>query len=502
MSTVTIIYYGPSGNEDITHDVLYESVSFESQLGAIPGAFEITVKDLTRTHDFITGREISLDIDGSRYFGGFITQVTRQLAFPVDDTSNISTVRTRQWVLRGVDYNIAFDKRVIYNKASPTEAPATFSGTTTDLAALTTFLADYIDIDDLDLDTTTFVEEVGDPTPDGSRGAYMNPGDPWRKQMESFAAFTGAIWYIDASKNLHYQALETASPVWGFSDVPNNVTTFGFRDMEYVEDATNLANDALVWGGSEFGSSGTTKRTVFGEVENTTSISVHGRWQITEPHFNEVGYFETTGVQIRANTIVRGSPGADAGGDQNRGLQNPQKNIRLTWFSGHTPTSLTAGSVVTVTLNVFGGGSPIVVALPVRSISITFPIPTVAKFQAFLGIQTSDPWSLWKYLRQAARARVAIAGTVTSDGTTTTVSGAIVSMEPTPTPDGSNKDFFTTDIYVAGTTRVYLFPTGAVGGALQRLGIDYLESSPTSKKITFITAPANTSSLWMTYIAA
>ena len=500
MSTIAIEYDGT----DITSDVIFESASFESQLGAVPGAFEFTVRDNNQVHSFTTGKEVTMSIDGTRYFGGFVTQVVSKLAFPVDDTSAPGSVRTREFLLRGVDYNILFDKRVIYNIATPTDPPALYSPTLTDLQVLQTFFSDYINLTGDSIDVTTYVEAVGDPTPTSSQGAYMNPGDPWRKQMESLAAFTGAIWYIDANKALHYQDIESISPAWEFSDTPNRVTTFGFRDLEYVEDATNLINDALVWGGSEFGSTGVTKQTVFGRSQNTTSIGIHGRWQLAERHFNEWGYFEASGCTVRSQVIVFGVPGADASGDNTRGLQYPQRNVRLTWFNTTIPTPLTAGSVVNVTLNVFGA-PPIELALPVRSITITFPTTTSAQFQGFLGIQTTDPWSLWKYLRAQQQRTTATASQsiVTSDGSSpATVPNTYVSTTPTPDPDGSNTVFVTPDPYAAGTLEVFIFHTGETGGLLQRSIVDYNESDPETGEFTFITPPLNTDTLWVRYYSA
>jgi hypothetical protein len=183
-------------------------------------------------------------------------------------------------------------------------------------------------------------------------------------------------------------------------------------------------------------------------------------------------------------------------------LQYPQRNVRLSWFSGQTPTLLTAGSLVDVTLNVFGS-PPIELTLPVRTITITFPTPTTVKFDAFLGIQTSDPWSLWKYMRESSQRTTATAGVVTSDGSAPAGSpGSFVSMEPTPAPDGANKVFVCRDRYVAGSLEVFLFSSGSVGGLIQRVVYDYTESSPTTGAFTFVTAPLSTDTLWVRYYSA
>jgi len=507
MSTITITY----DNTDISRSVLFASASFESQLGAVPGAFEFTVKDATRTKSFVTGKEVTMSIDGTRYFGGYVTQVIHQLAFPVDDTvtAGAAGVKTRQFILRGVDWNILFDKRVCYTKAAPVDAHTDFANTVSDIDILDTFFADYIDLTGDGIDITHEAgrfQTVGDVSPGAdTRYAFVNPGDPWRHQMETMSLQTGAIWYIDCNKKFHYKDLESAAPdpLWGFSDTPNKTTTFGFRDLEYIEDATNVINDALVWGGSEYGSTGVTKQTVFGRSQNTASQTAHNRWQKAEPHFNEQGFFEAAGCELRAEIMVYGTPGGTLAGNNERGLQYPQRNVRLSWFAGQTPSLLTAGSLIDVTLNVFGG-PPIALTLPIRTITVTFPTPTTVKFDAFLGIQTSDPWSLWKYMRQSSQRTTASANTVvTSDGTTgATYVGTFVSVAPTPVPDGVNKVFITPDRYAAGTLEVFRFQTGDVGGRIQVPGITYTESSPTTGAFTFIVAPLSTETLWVLYYSA
>jgi hypothetical protein len=153
MSTIEITYDGV----DISTSVIFASASFESQLGAVPGAFEFTVKDLGQTHSFIAGKEVTMSVDGTRYFGGFVTQVIHQLAFPVDDTvtGGPGAVKTREFVLRGVDWNILFDKRVCYNKADPPSPHAVFAATVSDVDILTAFFADYIDLTGDGIDTTS-----------------------------------------------------------------------------------------------------------------------------------------------------------------------------------------------------------------------------------------------------------------------------------------------------------------------------------------------------------
>jgi len=493
MSTIVFTYDGTP-----IADVQWATATFESQMGGIPGSFQVTVKDEAQTYSFTTGKHITLTIDGSLYFGGIVTQVGRKLALPVDDTvtAGAAGVKTRQWVLRGVDYNIWFDKRVLFNKASPVDGIPDFTGSPDDFDVIQLAFTDYIDIADTSIDFTTFVEHVGNPYgTDSNRYVYDTPGTKIRELMNDIVQWTGAQYYFDHEQALHYQSLETSTPGWSFSDTPDRVTTFGFREFEYTEDGTNLVNDALVWGGAAWTSTGATSVVNFGRYTNSTSLSARGRWQIGEAHFNENGFASDANCAIHAKVIVEGAPGAAGAGlnDTVRGLVNPQKQVRMVWFSGTTPTPLIPGSVVTVALNTFG----FTVVLPVRNIRVTFVTPSEARFEGFFGILTEDPWTLWKYMRKLqGDANVVTTEPVTvSDGSAPSPAGSTVTMEPTPATDGATTVFSVTDSYVAGSLRVWM------NGLLQRPTIEYTESDPSAGEFTFTDAPLTGDSLFVEYIS-
>jgi len=493
MSTIVFRYDGT-----IINDVLWTKATFESQMGGFPGQFSVTVKDEEQTHSFVTGKHVTLTIDGTLYFGGIITQVSRTLAFPVDDTvtEGAAGVQTRQWVLRGVDYNIWFDKRVLFNKGTPRQGIPDFTGSPTDKQVIEKAFDDYIAIGDTDINYTTHVDSVGDPMgPDSNKYVYDTPGSKIRDMMDDIVQWTGALYYFDHEQNLHYHELETTSPSWSFSDTPNESTTFGFREVEFTEDGTNLVNDALVWGGAYWTTAGEDGEVKFGRYTNNTSLSARGRWQLAEAHFNENGYGTDANCATHAKVIVEGNPGAAGAGlnDTVRGLVNPQKQIRLVWFSGGTPTPLVAGSVVSIALNTFG----FTVSLPIRQIRLSFVTPSEARFDGFFGILTEDPWTLWKYMRKIQRQSETVTSqpATSSDGTSESPSGTGVSMEPTPAPDGAETTFSVTDAYIPGSLRVWM------NGLLQRRTEEYTES-PTTGEFTFTTAPLSGDELWVEYTSA
>jgi hypothetical protein len=500
MSTVQIYY---DGNEIAQESVLFRSVWFESQLGAQPGQFEMTIKDPNQTLSFVTGKHVRLVIDGQALFGGFVFQVSKRFAFLADDTvtAGAAGVKTRMWRLRGVDYNILFDKRFLYNVATPRQIIPKASGDLQDGQVVQLLTSNYLDLADDDIDLTTKVFNVGDPTPTGGSYGFNSVGAPWRKEMLAVSAHSGAIWYIGPGSTtkmiLYYRGREVSTPAWGFSDTPNSVTTFGFRELEFTEDASNLVNDALVWGGNPYGVTGTTATLTFGRAQDTTSITDFFRSQRGEQKFGDEGYITDNACEVRANVIVWGradadpNPGAtgEDSADPNRGLRVPQKFLRLVWFGDDVPTVLIPGSVVTVDLNTFGDEA----TLPVRSIRIRFESPTIVRYEGYLGIQTDDPFSLWRYMNQVIEKGGTTGSLLTpvSDGSSpATVAGTEVCMIPTQV---SGVLYSVTDAYQGGSTRVW------VNGLRWRPGIEYAESDPLNGQFQFFDALLTGDNVWVCY---
>jgi hypothetical protein len=519
-SSVEILYDGT----DITQHVMASTARFDMLMGAAPGSCEMTVVDRDRTLSFTTGKELFLKVDGQYMWGGYVTSVTRKFAFPVVDTS--IDVSQRLWVIRGVDFNILFDKRVLRNPANYLAQLPNFTGDTFDGELIEEALTSskYFDIPS-GFDVTAEVDNVAYPFDpeipgvnaggDPSRiGAWPQQGTPMRKFFQELVSISGAVYYFAADKKLHYKALEDVEARWGFSDDPNNLgitsdpgyqaATIGFREIDANEDGSVIVNDALIWGGSEWSGTG---GTVFARETNTDSIADHGRWQIAETHFGEDGYLLESGVTARARAIVRGEPGAAADGVE-KGLLFPQWNITLTWFAhdvpriGTAPDHLKAGDIVHIILETF---APYDQFLPLRSLSISFAALTppvgsydaadkisYPQFRGSFSLQPGDPYTLWRFLmaRGAATNQAAIAVVSGSDPAPF---GALFSGEPTPVTDGVETVFNLPDDrgYIAGTMDLY------IDGLLLRRGIDYTESDPENGEITLVSAPADTSWLWM-----
>lgn len=481
---------------DITTAVLYAECSFESQMGAIPGTFQLTVKDDAQIYSFVTGDEVSLSVDGTLLYGGYVTQVSEKFAFPVVDSTTPEDVTARQWVLRGVDFNILFDKRVLRNTSNYLNHLGTFPAGSMTGALLRDNLPTFIDIP-AGFDVTTEVDDVvtGNPT---SVGQWKEQGSTWRSQMETFARW-GAVYYINAAKFLIYKAVEDSEAHWGFSDVPNRLPipvgygyepTVGFREGEFVEDGTLIVNDALVWGGSEWSDG-----IVFARRQNTTSINEHKRWQLAETHFGDLKSQDE--VDARANVIVDGTVSGTSG-SLTRGLVNPQRTARLTWFHKDVPTDpnasnarshLRPGDVVDFIMYTLGTdvAHPLIMTLPLRSVRISFPGldpngDAYVKFEGYFGLQLSDPWWLWRYIRSLSGTSTTQIVATADDTSTTVAYGTIGSFVPTPDPDGSTTTFTIPFAYIGGTTEIYK-------NGLRQFPSQVSESDPSAGEVEFVTAP-------------
>lgn len=505
--SLVVIEVKPVGGawSDITNACVFSRCSFESQMNAVPGRFDLYVRDPERVLSFTTGSEIRLTVDTVVLAGGYITQVGMTSFAEAADTSDLAAYDLALWHLSGVDYNIIFDRRVYRNTSNYLRAIRI--NETVDGAILREAIDSYTDMGDFSTSGIDNVATIPDVT-----YVRLQQGWPVRKEFETLLPFAGAVYYIAPDKTVVYKAYDNVEKRWGFSDAPNNDpittspaefqgSTIGFRAVEAVEDATYMANDVLVWGGSEWAGSG---GTVFHRSQAAGSISTHGRWQHAETHFGETMYKSNAGVTAVADAILDGPPGTDATGQQ-KGLKNPQWQFTFTWFSedvpllSGTPDHIVAGDLVTVEMTVFG----ITKLLPVRSVRISFPDAFVAdnpdapadddrvvQFEGTFGLQLSDSFTLWRYIRQNQSKDVIQTQQVVDDASTETVFGASYNGVPTPTPNGSATVFSLPFGMISGTLNVWL------NGLIQRPGIDFTESDPEAGEFTMTSAPLSTDNLY------
>lgn len=516
-STIKIVVAG----EDVTSKVIFQSASFESQASGVPGQFQFTIKDEDRSYSVVTGAEVQVYIDGVALYGGIVMQVTRAYPFSVEDTTDLTEV-ARYITLQGADYNIWFDKRVLRNPGAYKKAIRIGKDDVPiyDGKIIREHLPNYIDVPP-GVDMTSEVQNVskfgihiipGGPNKGKVRKTgfnFVQQGDTWRNQMEILSLRGGAVWYIDASKKLHFKALETSVCPWAITDwLPDGVKTIGGRDITASEDGAPIANDALVWGGLEVLASkeadprGDNSGIFFARQKDDDSIAKHGRWQYAEVNFERGDNQES--VDQRANIIINGPPGNFGG--VALGLNQPQWSVNATWFAHDVPNKahIRPGQVMNFFLYALGQDRfhPLVQSLPLLSMTMTFPAVrpsfgvqprTYVQFTGQFGLQYSDPRVLWKFLLgQRKKWLRTIAGPVdnasaATDGSRYNGNGSFYAEEDT---DGT-RTTFTFVPYVWGTTFLIL------NGIQQRLNIDYYESSAGDGEITFYTAPLPTDTIFM-----
>lgn len=515
-STIQIIYDEDGPDEvDISAHTVIQSASFSVSASAHPDTCEIVLKDVDRELDFVTGRRLKLIIDGQPMWSGFSLVHGKSSFFPGGD--GLENTMARKWILRGTDNNILLDKRVLRRPADYLEAIPDITTDTYDGEILKEALADYIDMPTW-IDIDTYIDNVAIPS--SNESGTITPAEPWgwpqqgsklRDLFVNLALNSSAVYYIGPDDAVHYHAIQDVESPWGFSDRPNNATIsgsvgfegayWGFREVSAIEDGSELATDALVWGGSEFAGPGTT---VFARATDGDLEDEHGKWQLAETHFGEK-YFKTQPtVDQRANMIVFGNAAGTPGGAQPgtvagegpRGLRFPQWSYNFTWFDvptlAGTPKHIYPGSVVPIELWAFsqdGGTTPFRKWLPLRQMKITFPSgaangEAIVRFDGTFDLRNTDSKFLWSYLRKREKKPVQPV-TVVSNSSEAAPYGAFGQFVPTPAADGVETVFTVPFGYIEGTTTVWV--DGDEDPLV--LGTDYDETDPATGEIELVTAP-------------
>lgn len=455
-STISITYDGI----DITEFVLFNSARFECQTNAVPGQCSFIVKDEDRSQFFEVGKEVYLYVDDIKMFGGIVMRVGRQLALPVDDTTTLSSVKTRQWVIEALDFNIWFDKRVIRDTSNYLEA-ILLDAPQYDGAIIRNELPNYIDVPP-GVNMTTYVQNIKQCRGDEA-GKYglAQQGSKWRDQMDLLAALSAAVYYIDADKFLHFESLQTATKDWAFVDhAPNGTTRVPCREVSATQDGSMIVNDALVWGGLEVEG-----QVYFAREQDASAQDTYGRWQLGELHFNEG--MDQQAVTERADAIINGPPGTS--GDVQGGLRFPLWRVHLTWYAhdvprdGGEPDHIRPGNLVNIMLYTMGeNGNALPLFLPLLNMSVTFPqlagnAESWVRFDGEFGLSYADSRFLWHYIlnKKSSRSAPLVVGAVgnASAGSGFADFGTFV---PNEAPDGLRTTFTFPFPLLHSTIRVFI----------------------------------------------
>lgn len=379
MSTISLLYDG----YEIIQDTIIADAVFESQADGRAGTCSFRVKDAGNIDGdyygfpsnrippgtFKTGLVIELRIDDVLVWSGVTQNVTRAYAFEAENTLADPNAHQRYWLVEGVDWNILFNKRVVWNQAEPTVRVPAFTGAENDGDVVKLIMDSYMDLSG-DGISQAGVTTVGPLSPYGEPFNAANVGDAWVSVMDRITASNGAIYYIDPDKVLQYRDAEIITAPFVLSDQPQvDDNSIGYRDMAVSSSATEMANDALVWGVG-----GGSPSAVFARIEDATSIAEHGRLQWGDYRSD---MWLTQSVERRAESYIYGSP------TSRRGHKDDHDQIAVTIFE---PT-FRVGQVVDFRNNTFGYQDDV----PIRQMRITFPTPTDAMFELQLSHKIDLP---------------------------------------------------------------------------------------------------------------
>lgn len=350
---------------------LYTSAHFETQVNGVPGQCRFRLRDDDRTMSFETGEPILLTINGQNVWRGFVTMVNRAYVF---DALNVTQFGLDRFLdIEGTDINILLTKRIVFDQSdgAHVEAPL-LSAHTADVTAIDLLLADWLDLTGDGLDTTTYVENVGDTTWT-QEGQAWEGSDTWAQAMQSIASIPAAIFYIDPDKNFVYTDVDTPNAPFTLSDTPDGVTSFGYREMEVMMDGTALANDVMCWG-MGYGSA----VPVFVRDTDATSQAAHGLWQFAQQTF---GVYKQSTIDRIAASIIDGSP------ENKRGAKDDRPNVSCVTYQH----GLRVAQKVDFTSNVFGYND----VLPIRKMEVDFPSPETPKYSLNLSHEIDAPFSFF-----------------------------------------------------------------------------------------------------------
>jgi hypothetical protein len=367
VSSVVIKYDGTN----ITDLCSIEESTFTTA-STSPGSCSIAYKDTRQRYRFTPGKQLELIIDGKRAWDGYLISVEYNYWFATH-TANCEPcphVTPRKLILKGADRNVLLFKRVMYDHDDPTNLSSQiWPAGTADRVILIDAIERYVD--DLDgVDYTSMVEEVA--SPDYWQEIRPNgPGTTVYDLFKDIAKMTGAVFYIDPDRRLIYTDVETPNAAFKLSDRPGTGEV-GYRDLLLLKDASQIVNDALIWGAGQ-GSD----NLVFHRTTDNSSVALHGRWQNTDGFRSNLWKLDS--AKHTADTIVYGSP------QNKRGRKDPAVSVRCTIFE----PGLRVGEKVEFESEVHGFSD----VIPIREMIVTFPAPDKPMFELFLSHEFDEPWT-------------------------------------------------------------------------------------------------------------
>lgn len=210
----------------ITDDVIIAGASFISLVNGSPGQCGFQVRDDAHAYAFVAGQPITMSIDGTLYWGGYVMRARYTYPLSVMDTTVTPVTVARYWSIEGVDYNILFQKRVIFDPAAPiSKLDFQYPVDTYDDTIIKDIFDNYLDISgdgltrtDVNRVAKAFLDIAGVTHKAG--GMVASAGMTWGDMMNSVARATGGVYYITPDKNLHYVDAGTVTSAYTLTDRP------------------------------------------------------------------------------------------------------------------------------------------------------------------------------------------------------------------------------------------------------------------------------------------
>lgn len=355
---------------EVTGDIIWRLAGFTQNAKTNPGTFELAMEG---SQSYDGGEEVIVTIDDFRVFGGYILSVERSYLFPADAEQPIT-------ILRGADFNVLFDKLIIYNKGSVPDASGvyrnwkSFARGTSDVTIINKVFSSYVDLPP-GFDYRTYVEAVDTPAPE-KPWTMPEAGSPLRQVLQSISQVTEAVWWIDPYLNLHYGSRTTVTAPHPITDGLGGISS---QQIAMSEDISQLVTETLVWG--------TLAYTVEGDIRvaHRTS-SEYGRlgpWQSAEFRSD---LHHTAYINRRADSII------DRYGE-------PIRRAKMVIFE----PGYQAGQVADIRLTNHG----IDAVLVIRQMTLTMAVVKepdgdiyygVPRYELQVGLDPEDPWDIYDYL--------------------------------------------------------------------------------------------------------
>lgn len=237
VNTINTISYTGTGKLVIyVPKVLPETVLVDSILGSAIDTMSFKVRDTSNSLVIPEGVDIVAywGTTNEIIFGGLISSVDASIEG-----------RTRVYEVKAQDYTVLLDTTIVYASYI---ANYTYGG----LTGAKAIIADLFETKVVgganiysEIEARTYVED-----PHVSMTAIKLENVTLREALSTIASYTQNNYYVDYEKHLHFYYFTSANytAAYPLSDVPDYATNYGYRNIHWKRDATQLRNSFLLIG--------------------------------------------------------------------------------------------------------------------------------------------------------------------------------------------------------------------------------------------------------------